>query len=110
MEKTEKTEYLTLVPLFEELRGERVIVRPYKESDAQDLKDAIDESRDHIRPWLPFADLHHTVEESRDWILKQNAQWITRENMNLGVWEIGGEGRYVGGTGIHPHDWKIRSF
>lgn len=103
-------DFLTLVPLFEELRGEKVVVRPYRESDAQALQEAVAESREHIRPWLPFADAHQTVEESLDWIIKQKAQWLLRENMNLGVWEIGGEGRYVGGTGIHPHEWKIRSF
>lgn len=106
----ETQEYLTQIPLFEELRGEKVVVRPYKESDAQALQEAVAESREHIRPWLPFADAHQTVEESLDWIIKQKAQWLVRENMNLGVWVIGGESRYVGGTGIHPHNWKIRSF
>jgi ribosomal-protein-serine acetyltransferase len=48
----------TLIPLFEELRGERVLVRPYQESDAQALFEAVAESRDHLRPWLPFADTH----------------------------------------------------
>ncbi len=28
------TRYRTLIPLFEELRGERIIIRPYRESDA----------------------------------------------------------------------------
>ena len=67
------TTYRTLLPLFEVLRGERVMVRPYRESDAQALFEAIAESRDHLRPWLPFADEHQTVDESRHWIIKQSA-------------------------------------
>jgi hypothetical protein len=66
--QTEK--YRTLIPLFEELRGTRVIVRPYRENDAQSLFEAVAESREHLRPWEPFADAHQTVEESRDMIIQ----------------------------------------
>ncbi len=101
--------YRTLIPLFEELRGERVLVRPYQESDAQALFEAIIESRDHMRPWLPFADEHRAVEESRDWIIHQKASWLLRENMNVGVWEKATH-RYLGGSGLHPRNWESRCF
>src|SRR5215471_19693320 len=103
------TGYLTLIPLFEELHGERVVVRPYRESDAQALFEAVVESRDHIRPWLPFADEHQTVDESRNWILQQMASWILRDDLMLGIWEQASD-RYLGGTGLHPHDWVIGYF
>ena len=101
--------YRTLIPLFEELRGERVVVRPYRESDAQALFEAVAESRDHLRPWLPFADEHQTVDESRHWIIQQVANWILRDDLILSIWEQA-TGRYVGGTGLHPHDWEIGYF
>ena len=100
------TTYRTLLPLFEVLRGERVMVRPYRESDAQALFEAIAESRDHLRPWLPFADEHQTVDESRHWIIQQLANWILRDDLMLSIWEQA-TGRYLGGTGLHPHDWEI---
>src|SRR6266496_4858417 len=103
------TTYRTLLPLFEVLRGERVMVRPYRESDAQALFEAIAESRDHLRPWLPFADEHQTVDESRHWIIKQSANWILRDDLVLSIWEQA-TGRYLGGTGLHPHDWEIGYF
>ena len=103
------TTYRTLLPLFEELRGERVMVRPYRESDAQALFEAIAESRDHLRPWLPFADEHQTVDESRHWIIQQLANWILRDDLMLSIWEQA-TGRYLGGTGLHPHDWEIGYF
>ncbi len=106
---TTTTPYRTLMPLFEELRGERVIVRPYRESDAEALKEAVDESREHIRPWLPFADAHRTIEEARDWIIHQMAAWMLREDMIVGVWEIS-TNRYLGGSGIHPRDWDAGYF
>ena len=101
--------YRTLIPLFEELCGERVVVRPYRESDAQALFEAIAESRDHLRPWLPFADEHQTVDESRHWIIQQLANWILRDDLMLSIWEQA-TGRYLGGTGLHPHDWEIGYF
>ncbi len=103
------TSYRTLIPLFEELRGERIVVRPYRESDAQALFEAVAESRDHLRPWLPFADAHQTVEETRDWIIHQMANWILREDLTPGIWEQT-SGSYLGGTGLHPRNWEIGYF
>lgn len=101
--------YRTLIPLFEELRGERVLVRPYRESDAQALFQAVAESRDHLRPWLPFADAHLAAEESRDWIIHQAANWLLREDLIVGVWEAA-TNRYLGGSGLHPRNWEIGYF
>ena len=104
-----KPAYHTLIPMFEELRGDRVLVRPYHENDAQALFEAMNESRDHLRPWMPFADEHQTVDESRHWIIQQMANWILRDDLILGIWEQA-SGRYLGGTGLHPHDWEIGYF
>jgi ribosomal-protein-serine acetyltransferase len=101
--------YHTLIPLFDELRSERIIVRPYWESDAQALQEAVAESRDHLRPWMPFADAHQTIEESRDWIIHQVANWILREDMITGIWEAA-TNRYLGGSGFHPRSWETRYF
>jgi RimJ/RimL family protein N-acetyltransferase len=101
--------YLTLIPLFEELHSERLTVRPYRASDAQALFEAVAESRDHIRPWLPFADAHQTVEESIDWIIHQQANWLTRQDLVLSIWEKATNG-FLGGTGIHPRNWGNRCF
>lgn len=100
--------YRTLIPLFDTLTDERVVVRPYREDDAQALFDAVAESREHIRPWLPFADAHQTVEESRDWIIQGLAHWLLRDNIQLSVWEH--DGRFLGGVGLHPRDWKVGYF
>ncbi len=103
------TQYHTLIPLFEELQGEHVLVRAYRESDARDLFEAVGESREHIRPWLPFADAHQSLEESRDWIIHQMANWLLREQVTLGIWEQATQ-RYLGGIGLHPHNWESRHF
>jgi RimJ/RimL family protein N-acetyltransferase len=105
----ERPPYRTLIPLFEELAGERIIVRPYRPDDAQALMEAVDESRDHLRPWMPFADEHRSMEECRHWIIRQNAEWLLRENMNCAILLKEGD-RYLGGVGLHPINWDIRRF
>jgi RimJ/RimL family protein N-acetyltransferase len=74
-----------LLPLFEELQGERVLVRPYAESDAAALQEAVAESREHLRPWL------------------------VREDMGVGLFDAE-TGRYGGGSGLHPRGWDLRFF
>jgi ribosomal-protein-serine acetyltransferase len=102
-------QYRTLIPLFDELRGERVIVRPYRESDAQSLFEAVAESRDHIRPWEPFADAHQSVEESQDLVIRWMAQWLLREYLAVGFWDQA-SGRYLGSSGLRPRDWELGYF
>jgi RimJ/RimL family protein N-acetyltransferase len=84
-------------------------VRPYQKDDAADLFAAISESRDHLRPWLPFADAHQTLEESRDWIMRQQAAWLLRTTLFVGIWTMT-ENRFVGGTGLEPVNWDIGYF
>lgn len=99
----------TLIPLFDELRGERVLIRPYRESDAAAMLEAHAESRDLLRPWMPFADLHHTVEEKRDSCIRWMAQWLLREQLVVGFWDKETQ-RYLGSSGLHPRDWTIGYF
>jgi len=98
-----------LLPLFEELRGEHILVRPYRESDAAALQEAVAESREHVRPWLPFADDHQTVEQSLMYIRRVTAHWVVREDMSLGFFDVH-TGRYLGGSGLHPRNWDIPFF
>ncbi|PWT77080.1 MAG: N-acetyltransferase [Chloroflexi bacterium] len=98
-----------LLPLFEELRGERVLVRPYAEGDAAALQEAVAESREHLRPWLPFADEHQTVDESRAFIRRVTARWLVREDMIVALFDAE-TGRYLGGSGLHPRGWDLRFF
>ena len=101
--------YRTLIPIFTELRGPRVLVRPYRESDAEDVNEAIDESRDHIRPWLPFADQHQTIDETRDWIVHTMASWLLRDSLECSLWDTSTH-RYLGGLGLHPRNWELGYF
>lgn len=101
--------FRTQVKLFAELAGERVVVRPYRVEDAEALREAVEESREHIRAWLPFADAHQTIEETRDWITHRVADWLLREDMGTGIF-LREDGAFLGGLGLHPRSWEIGFF
>jgi RimJ/RimL family protein N-acetyltransferase len=103
-------QHLSLVPLFEELRGDVVVVRPFRPEDAPLLHEAIAESRDFMRPWLPWADAQQTVEESLDWINQARAKWITRTDILVAMFDAADNGRFVGGIDLHPRDWAVPFF
>lgn len=106
----ELPKHKTLIPLFEELRGPRVVVRPYRLEDADELFAAVEESRQHIWPWMPWGDQHQSVDDSRDFILRSQAKWLLREgDLNVGIFAAD-SGRYLGGSGLHIRGWDVPAF
>jgi len=51
-----------LIDIPTELPGERVLLRLLQDGDAQDLFEAVDESRDHLAPWMLWAKAHVQVQ------------------------------------------------
>jgi len=102
----------TTISLPGELRGRRVLIRPYELTDAAAVGEAVRESREALRPWMPWWETHKTIEESIDFCTRSKAHWLLRQNLNLGIFalEEGREGRYLGGTGFHRPDWDARAF
>jgi RimJ/RimL family protein N-acetyltransferase len=98
-----------LVDLPEQLVGERVIVRPWDEADARGLFDAIDESREHLGPWMPWVDATRNPDDSLTYIRGARAHWLKREDLPVAIVERA-TGRIVGGSGLHRIKWQIRSF
>ena len=101
-----------LLPLFTELRGPRVTLRPLHPDDAQTIFDAIIASREELRPWLPFVPLYEQpdgLDEMRSFIARCQADWIMRDNFNLSIWR-NEDGQHLGQIGLHPRNWSILSF
>ncbi len=103
----QKIDYPSQIPLFEELVGERIIVRPHRLDDDQPLWDAIQESRDELRPWLPFAD--QSREQCRDYLSRAVAQWHTRDTMGMAI-EDRETRHFLGNIGLIVRGWNIGSF
>ncbi|HEV2527093.1 MAG TPA: GNAT family protein [Thermomicrobiales bacterium] len=101
--------YQTLIPLPPEVRGDRVLVRPYRPDDAAGLIAAINESRAELNEWMAWAPHQRTLDDALDYCLRMAAAWIRREDLAMGVFDAA-SGRYLGGTGFHRIDWQTRSF
>ena len=82
----------TLVPIFDELRGERVLLRPYREGDAEALFEAIAESREHLLPWMPWSAQYQSLDDARHFVRLNASMWIARERLILDP----GMGQFVG--------------
>ena len=104
--------YRSLLPLFDELRGERIVLRPYRLDDAAEAQAAIAESREQIRRFEDFADEFQTVEEMADRIVHRQARWLLRDELSMGIWHAQ-TGRYLGGLGMRPTPdggWSVPAF
>ena len=106
---TEEPLHPTLRPIFDELHGDRVTVRPYRSMDAQALFDAIIETRESLLPWMNFATQYHTFDDAREYINRVQARWLLREDFPVGFFETA-TGAYLGGSGLGPRDWQVPSF
>ncbi|MCC2670264.1 MAG: hypothetical protein K0Q72_2735 [Armatimonadetes bacterium] len=98
-----------LLNLPAELTGERVLVRPYRVGDGAALFEAVSESREHLRRWMPWVDSHQTVDDSEAFARRCAASWQSRDDLPLSIWSRDGE-RLLGSSGLHPRDWDVPHF
>jgi RimJ/RimL family protein N-acetyltransferase len=97
------------IELPAELVGERVLLRPWREADAQALWEAVDSSRASLGEWLPWVPEYQTPEDALPTIRRMQSQWLTRENLVVGIFDKT-SGEALGGSGLHRIDWSLRLF
>jgi RimJ/RimL family protein N-acetyltransferase len=78
-----------------------MVVRCYEPSDAPLLKDAVDSSLDHLRPWMPWAhEEPQTLEEKTELLRRFRGQFDLGQNFVYGLFSRD-ESELVGGSGFH---------
>src|SRR5687768_2500502 len=97
------------IELPDEMVGQRVVLRPYREEDADALWDAVEESRAHLAPWMPWVGEYRSSADARSFAREARARWLLRDDLAVGIFEKD-SGRLVGGSGLHRIDWVVRSF
>lgn len=73
--------------------------------DAEELFQITNDSRDHLREWLPWVDGTKSVEHSRAFIQATLHQYAVNNGLNAGIWW---ENQLVGCIGFHSIDWPNR--
>jgi RimJ/RimL family protein N-acetyltransferase len=80
----------------------RLVVRCWEPPDAPLLKEAIDSSLDHLRPWMPWAQHEpQTLAEKVELLREFRGQFDLGANSVYAIFDAGEE-RVLGGTGLHP--------
>jgi RimJ/RimL family protein N-acetyltransferase len=84
------------------IETERLVVRCYEPRDAPLMKDAIDSSLDHLRPWMPWAENEpQSLEEKIELLKFFRSQFDAGKNFVMGIFSAD-EDRQLGGSGLHP--------
>ncbi len=97
----------------ERLETARLIVRMPQCSDAAALNAAVLESLNELRPTMPWAQTAPSLAQSAADCRRMQAKFLLREDLTMFAFEReadGSEGRFVGGTGLHRIDWRVRRF
>jgi RimJ/RimL family protein N-acetyltransferase len=79
----------------------RLVLRCYAPADAPLVKEAVDASVDHLRPWMTWARSEpQPVEAKAEWLQSMRAEFESGESYVYGVFDPD-ETRLLGGSGLH---------
>jgi RimJ/RimL family protein N-acetyltransferase len=78
----------------------KILLRPYRMSDINNIYQAIRESIKEVGAWLPFAHEGYAIKETRDWLKKRNREWKKGDTYDFGIFDAK-DGAFIGGCGIN---------
>ncbi len=78
----------------------KILLRPHKMSDVDDIYQAIRESIKEVGAWLPFAHENYAIKETKDWLKKQGEEWKKGNTYDFGIFDTK-DGAFIGGCGIN---------
>jgi len=104
----------TLIEVPERLETPRLVIRMPLAGDGLALNAAVCESLDDLKPWMPWAQVAPTPEQSEGVARRMQARFMLREDLAFYMFErsVGSSnmGRLLGGVGLHRFDWVLRRF
>jgi RimJ/RimL family protein N-acetyltransferase len=88
---------------------ERLLIRAPRPGDGRAMNEAVLESLDTLRPWMPWAQTAPTLAESEAHVRRSAARFLLREDLSL-LFFRKQDGLFVGGSGLHRIDWSVPHF
>ncbi len=95
-----------LIEVKTSLETERLTLRMPQPGDGKVVNEAIQTSIDELRPWLGFARVTPTPEETEVNTREAHIKFLKRENLRYLVF-LKETGEFVGSTGFHNIDWDV---
>ncbi|MBK3494551.1 GNAT family N-acetyltransferase [Viridibacillus sp. YIM B01967] len=89
--------------------SERLIIRMPHMEDAEAVWDAIMQSADSLKPYMPWAQTLPKSEETRENIRQAIADFMARKDLRLHMF-LKETGEFIGSSGLHRIDWAIPKF
>jgi RimJ/RimL family protein N-acetyltransferase len=81
------------------LSVDELVIRAYEVDDARELMEAITESIEHLRPWMPWIKYEpQDVHDKRRLIKEFSNEWAERTGFTMAIFE---GSRLVGASGFH---------
>ena len=83
------------------IETERTVIRCWDPRDALLLKEAVDASLDHLKPWMPWAEQEPTDVEAKVQVLRGfRGKFDLGQDFTYGIFDAD-ERQVIGGTGLH---------
>jgi RimJ/RimL family protein N-acetyltransferase len=79
---------------------QRLTLRRLGSADVDALLAAINDSLDHLRPWMPWAQEPNTRERVATFVASAEEGWLEGAQFNYGIWSRE-PNELVGGCGLH---------
>ena len=82
------------------------VLRCYDAGDGALLSEAVDESYEHLRPWMPWAMKAQPVELSEKLVRQFRGRYLLAEDFVIGIFAPN-EKRLLGGAGFHLREGPL---
>lgn len=97
---------LILLDLPMPITTKRLTLRPVMPREGLRVFEAVDESREFLKEWLPWVESVKAWEDSEKTVRNFYAEFILRIALHCGIFY---ENRFVGMCGFHGINWTIPS-
>jgi RimJ/RimL family protein N-acetyltransferase len=98
-----------LLDIPEKLETRRLILAAARAGQGAMVNEAIVESGEDLKRWMPWAQHTPTLEESEAYCREAQAKWMARELLDFCIVRRDDQ-RLVGRGGLHSIDWSIPKF
>jgi RimJ/RimL family protein N-acetyltransferase len=98
-----------LLDIAEQFETERLILRVPRAGMGTITNEAICESLEQLRPWMPWAQTAPSVEETETFVRGAYVKYLERTELPLQLFLKDGS-TLVGGSGLHHINWELRRF
>lgn len=93
----------------EEFETKRLLIRSPRFGDGSQVNEAVVESFDELKPWMPWAQQLPTIEESEEGVRRARLKFLERTDLRL-ILLHKETGEFIGSSGLHRIDWQAGKF